>query len=236
MLVVDTVTTLIVKHAPSAISGTAEKAIAYFQQYQASAVRPMQGAAMISTDTKKKARITAYSWSYANKRGTVFLDFVDPAAAARAYNQLQQLDRSNSNSDEANTKEEATAIAPHLGVHYPANPQLRYRYPEPTPEILENMMHAIATVPRLYVQTLHLMNKMNLAPPFAPLSPESIPHLATARSKRKQDDLVDTDESELESDPEEKQKAQEKQAAKSRVMAAANERRPIFEPEVFRII
>lgn len=37
------------------------------------------------------------------------------------------------------------------------------------------MMHAIATVPRLYVQTLHLMNKMNLPPPFGPVQNDSIP-------------------------------------------------------------
>lgn len=36
-------------------------------------------------------------------------------------------------------------------------------------------MHAIATVPRLYVQTLHLMNKMNLPPPFGPVQSDSIP-------------------------------------------------------------
>ena len=64
-----------------------------------------------------------------------------------------------------------------IRINYPSNPDLRYRYPDPTPEILNNMMHAIATVPRLYVQTLHLMNKMNLPPPFGPIQNESIPTL-----------------------------------------------------------
>ncbi len=38
-------------------------------------------------------------------------------------------------------------------------------------------MNAIAAVPKLYTQVLHLMNKMNLPPPFGPILPESIPTL-----------------------------------------------------------
>lgn len=60
---------------------------------------------------------------------------------------------------------------------YPPNPHLRYRYPPPTPEIMTNMMHAIAALPRLYTQVLHLMNKMNLPPPFAPVRMEGTPEM-----------------------------------------------------------
>ena len=60
-------------------------------------------------------------------------------------------------------------------VNYPFNPNLKYKYPDPTPEILTNMMQAIGSVPRLYNQVLHLMNKMNLPPPFGPVRKDAIP-------------------------------------------------------------
>jgi hypothetical protein len=44
---------------------------------------------------------------------------------------------------------------------------------------MNNMMNAIATVPRLYTQVLHLMNKMNLPPPFGPASPAATPSLVS---------------------------------------------------------
>ncbi|KAL0078654.1 hypothetical protein J3Q64DRAFT_1765544 [Phycomyces blakesleeanus] len=87
-------------------------------------------------------------------------------------------------------------VAPTLGLNYPPNPHLCYRYPDPTPEILSNIMHAIGSVPRLYVQVLHLMNKMNLPPPFKPVDRDSIPSLL----KRKHSEMLASDESELESD------------------------------------
>ncbi|XP_039263691.2 RNA-binding region-containing protein 3-like [Styela clava] len=59
-------------------------------------------------------------------------------------------------------------IAPHFGLKYPANPGLKYKYPSPNADILINICSAFLTVPRLYTQTLHLMNKMNLVPPFNP--------------------------------------------------------------------
>ncbi|CAG8681825.1 5381_t:CDS:2, partial [Scutellospora calospora] len=72
---------------------------------------------------------------------------------------------------------QAEPIAPSLGFNYPPAPTLHYRYPPPTVEILYNIMNAIAAVPKLYTQVLHLMNKMNLPPPFKPVVPESVPPL-----------------------------------------------------------
>eukprot|EP00743_Colponemidia_sp_Colp-15_P008520 GILK01009268.1.p1 GENE.GILK01009268.1~~GILK01009268.1.p1 ORF type:complete len:187 (+),score=19.37 GILK01009268.1:40-561(+) len=51
---------------------------------------------------------------------------------------------------------------------------LTYKYPPPNPIILNNISHALANVPRFYVQVLHLMNKMNLPPPFGPPLPPAI--------------------------------------------------------------
>ncbi|KAI8067520.1 hypothetical protein BC940DRAFT_319395 [Gongronella butleri] len=112
-----------------------------------------------------------------------------------------------------------TPIAPELGVSYASNPQLIYRYPDPTPEIIHNMANAIATVPRLYIQVLHLMNKMNLPPPFDDLPASAEPGIL----KRARDDLVASDESELESD-DDHQKREDQQRAKLRRMTVQEQR------------
>lgn len=41
-------------------------------------------------------------------------------------------------------------------------------------------MHAIGTVPRLYNQVLHLMNKMNLPPPFGPVRRDATPAVVSS--------------------------------------------------------
>ncbi|XP_078075164.1 RNA-binding region-containing protein 3 isoform X2 [Mustelus asterias] len=61
-------------------------------------------------------------------------------------------------------------IAPSLGLTYPRNPCLKYLYPPPTSVILANIANAMASVPKFYVQVLHLMNKMNLPAPFGPIT------------------------------------------------------------------
>uniref|UniRef100_A0A182WK41 S-phase kinase-associated protein 2 n=1 Tax=Anopheles minimus TaxID=112268 RepID=A0A182WK41_9DIPT len=79
-------------------------------------------------------------------------------------------------------------------------PHLSYRYPKSSPEILENITKELASNAALYYQTLHLMNKMNLKPPFEirqktdltpPIAPEEM-HRAS----------LSEEESELESDTE----------------------------------
>ncbi|XP_078416753.1 RNA-binding region-containing protein 3 [Cetorhinus maximus] len=61
-------------------------------------------------------------------------------------------------------------IAVSLGLTYPMNPCLKYLYPPPTSVILANIANAMASVPKFYVQVLHLMNKMNLPAPFGPIT------------------------------------------------------------------
>ena len=82
-------------------------------------------------------------------------------------------------------------IAPALGFAYPMPPTLHYKYPPPTARTLRNISRgkrwqrslgtvfaevlphaALAAVPKLYTQVLHLMNKMNLPPPFEGDFPE----------------------------------------------------------------
>ncbi|KAH3765868.1 RNA-binding protein 40 [Pelomyxa schiedti] len=62
-----------------------------------------------------------------------------------------------------------TPICSNLGINYPANPTLAYRYPPPTTNTVINIASAICSIPMLYTQVLNLMNKMNLPPPFGEL-------------------------------------------------------------------
>uniref|UniRef100_A0A8C2XAT6 RNA-binding region-containing protein 3 n=1 Tax=Cyclopterus lumpus TaxID=8103 RepID=A0A8C2XAT6_CYCLU len=57
-------------------------------------------------------------------------------------------------------------IAPGLGLTFQSNPTLKYLYPPPSNGILTNITHVLMSVPKFYVQVLHLMNKMNLPCPF----------------------------------------------------------------------
>ena len=57
-------------------------------------------------------------------------------------------------------------VAQACHVNYATSPRIRYEYPPINATILENMAACLATTPRFYVQTLHLMNKMNLPCPL----------------------------------------------------------------------
>uniref|UniRef100_A0A672LF79 RNA-binding region-containing protein 3 n=1 Tax=Sinocyclocheilus grahami TaxID=75366 RepID=A0A672LF79_SINGR len=62
------------------------------------------------------------------------------------------------------------SIAPSLGLKFQTNPTLKYLYPPPSSGILTNITHTLLSVPKFYVQVLHLMNKMNLPCPFGPVT------------------------------------------------------------------
>lgn len=55
--------------------------------------------------------------------------------------------------------------------NYGPSPFLEYKYPPPTHHILTNIYNTLASVPVFYTQVLHLMNKMNLPPPFGSVLP-----------------------------------------------------------------
>ncbi|KAL7308510.1 hypothetical protein PS15m_011705 [Mucor circinelloides] len=156
--------------------------------------------------------------------GFVFLDFPNRSLAEKAFEQLKKIHfglyykqvtveyaKPDPNRQHASIlplqmtieqQEQAAepVSAPH-NLMYPPNPQLKYYYPDPTPDILTNITHAIATVPRFYTQVLHLMNKYNMPPPFGPAEKDAKPSFL----KRKHDQLLASDESELEDDEQEEQ-------------------------------
>lgn len=101
-------------------------------------------------------------------------------------------------------------IASNLGLNHNFPNHLNYKYPEPTVQILTNIANALATIPKFYTLVLHLMNKMNLPPPFTGSTPTPP---VQGDSVNLHDACVDTfdlhtfvssDESEIESDSETK--------------------------------
>lgn len=73
--------------------------------------------------------------------------------------------------DTENFSKSLHGVAPTLGLDFLPSPLLKYKYPPPTPTVIQNICHALASVPKFYTQVLHLMNKMNLPPPFGPVTP-----------------------------------------------------------------
>ncbi|OUM70129.1 hypothetical protein PIROE2DRAFT_1813 [Piromyces sp. E2] len=117
-----------------------------------------------------------------------------------SYNDLNKLFNNKEIEQNENDKN-PSPIAPELGIDYPSMPTLKYQYPPPNPDIIINIMNAIVAVPKLYVQVIHLMNKMNLPPPFGEATTMTpMNKTEELRKRKKRDALLSSDESELESD------------------------------------
>ncbi|GAA5810479.1 hypothetical protein MFLAVUS_003900 [Mucor flavus] len=218
--------TLIVKHLPDFIAYSNELRSSYFRPYKPLGVRFMQSQSM---------------------PGFVFLDFPDRDTAEAAYEKLKTINfglyykqvsveyaKPDPNGQQLadpitmsieQQEQAADPISLTQGILYPPNPHLQYFYPDPTPDILANISNAIGTVPRFYTQVLHLMNKYNMPPPFGPIDKESIPSLL----KRKRDDLLASDESELEDDDDhsDEMKLQEEKVKQARLGRIAAEKQKL---------
>ncbi|XP_056353791.1 RNA-binding region-containing protein 3 [Oenanthe melanoleuca] len=132
-------------------------------------------------------------------------------------------------------------IAPNHGLTFPINSCLKYLYPPPSSAILANIANALASVPKFYVQVLHLMNKMNLPPPFGPITarppmyeeylpvpvpPPPIPPLPPEEPplpEEEEERLSSGDESEYESDNDE----EKERMTKLMELATLQPKRPI---------
>ncbi|XP_050501189.1 RNA-binding region-containing protein 3 [Diabrotica virgifera virgifera] len=60
-----------------------------------------------------------------------------------------------------------TSFNDSVNFHQPPPSHLKYLYPKANRATINNIVHVLTTIPRFYTQVLHLMNKMNLPPPFA---------------------------------------------------------------------
>lgn len=67
------------------------------------------------------------------------------------------------------------AVGSNVGASYPINTKLRYLYPPPSPIVICNIAHNLLNNPKFYTQVLHLMNKMNLTPPFREYEKVTLP-------------------------------------------------------------
>lgn len=104
----------------------------------------------------------------------------------------------------------------------PPPPYLRYAYPSINADILAGIGDALKSNERFYVQVLHLMNRMNLAPPFGPRPEGVILQLQHTQTIATQTEKWHSEtESELESEDEEHKKRQQQQQHKLNVKRPA---------------
>lgn len=213
--------TLVVKHLPSVLSDDSIKE--FFQHYGAADVKIMQG------KMKGSVFVTCKDNEEAKKLILQLHDlkFLDRTLAAEIVKDKGDTEESTPKSDATPAKpEEAAAattsekaqfepIAPSLGVNYPSNPYLEYRYPAPNPLILTNIVNAMTSRPKFYTQVLHLMNKMNLPPPFGPPAPV-MPLLPEAVKRKREEE----EEEESESDDDLDTEPSSKRAAPSSLSSA----------------
>lgn len=102
-----------------------------------------------------------------------------------------------------------------VSFYQPPPPHLKYGYPKPNRATINNIAHALASVPKFYTQVLHLMNKMNLPPPFsdvpdppqmqyrvASLPPSMMQPRSIMPQPEQPKSTEASSESEIESDPE----------------------------------
>ena len=54
------------------------------------------------------------------------------------------------------------SISSKFNVSYPINPRIRYEYPEINEITIQNIVNALISCPKFYIQTLHLMNKVRM--------------------------------------------------------------------------
>lgn len=109
--------------------------------------------------------------------------------------------------------------------HQPPPPHLKYSYPKPNRATVNNIAHVLMSVPKFYTQVLHLMNKMNLPPPFCDVSDET----AKYELKRQFAEIRNSsEESELESDGENNDKGKEVVLANRTVRQRKAVKRPKF--------
>ncbi|KAJ4915041.1 U11/U12 small nuclear ribonucleoprotein 65 kDa protein [Raphanus sativus] len=175
------VITLLVRHLPDGIPHDIVSRL--FSQYGASAVRPCSGGRLRNAafvDFKNEA---IASQAHRQLNGLRFLGKVlqvqrattnkpnenkKPRLNEESGKDGQTFSNVSSNNDSKSGQGllAGEPIAPKLGINYPFPPHLQYAYPPPDANILANITNALIAVPPLYTQVLHLMNKMNLPPPF----------------------------------------------------------------------
>lgn len=119
--------------------------------------------------------------------------------------------------------------------YQPPPPHLKYSYPKPNRATINNIAHALLSVPKFYTQVLHLMNKMNLPPPFSNVP--DVPNTLLRHSMAQQTNQINkqipvenqsSSESELSSDSEDVNKMKEIVPTKRNLPQKKSVKRPKF--------
>lgn len=131
-------------------------------------------------------------WEARSKRNYLFASFSSVEKAKASLTRLHQLEIANrrlvveysmdkepirDKKPESDQNSEATKLLkeflkalnawnPSVDFYQPPPPHLNYKYPDITPQIAINVIHALFTHKSFYTQALHLMNKMCLNVPF----------------------------------------------------------------------
>lgn len=82
--------------------------------------------------------------------------------------QSKSLSREKTENDISKTLKRLYGTADNLNFNQPPPPHLYYEYPKVNRDIIDAICIALECVPKFYTQVLHLMNRMNLEPPFMP--------------------------------------------------------------------
>ncbi|ERE88683.1 RNA-binding region-containing protein 3 isoform X2 [Cricetulus griseus] len=176
--------TLLVRHLPAEL--TAEEKEDLLKYFGAQSVRVLSDKGRLkhtafATFPNEKAAIKALTRLHQLKLlgHTLVVEFAkeqDRVHSPCPTSNTEKKKRSDDNVEDDKEKKEPyfltieNGIAPNHGLTFPLNSCLKYMYPPPSSTILANIVNALASVPKFYVQVLHLMNKMNLPTPFGPIT------------------------------------------------------------------
>lgn len=114
-----------------------------------------------------------------------------------------------------------------VGYDQPPPAHLRYTYPRANRATIHNISFALETVPQFYVQVLHLMNRMNLPPPFSNAPDTPIP-VKTVQPPKPVPPPKSDSESEMESEDDSNDKQKQIIPAKRQISQPKPIKRPKF--------
>ncbi|XP_042675702.1 RNA-binding region-containing protein 3 [Centrocercus urophasianus] len=175
--------TLLVRHLPAELTAAEKEDL--LQHFGAVAVRVLSDHGRLkhtafATFPSENAAVKALSRLHQLKLlgHTLVVEFAKEQDSVQVLNQPSLSDKCKSSEEPVKEEEKRepsclkieNGIAPSHGLTFPINSCLKYLYPPPSSTILANIANALASVPKFYVQVLHLMNKMNLPPPFGPIT------------------------------------------------------------------
>lgn len=158
---------LLIRHLPTTLSfQDKEQLLKHFgavKVWEKSAKHNYVFASFPSVDTAKASLVRLHQLEIAKRRLVVEYSF---------ENELKVIDKNDTESSSTTTKQIQkflrllNAWNSSVDFYQPPPAHLKYKYPDPNPQIIINIIHAILSHKPFYVQALHLMNKMSLNTPF----------------------------------------------------------------------